>query len=93
MQIQHTHNEKNGTFFIEENGVQIAFMTYVNAGPGKFIIEHTIVEPGNEGRGIGKLLVAAGVNYARENNLKIIPLCSFAKAVFDKTPDYADVLF
>jgi len=37
-------------------------------------------------------MVAAGVKYARENNLKIIPLCSFAKKIIDKTPDFRDVL-
>lgn len=93
MQIQHILNDKGGRFFIEENGAELAFMTYVNAGPGKIIIEHTIVMPENEGKGLGKQLVAEGVKFARENHIKIIPQCPFAAAVFEKTPDYADVLF
>jgi len=36
--------------------------------------------------------VAAAVDYARTNGWKILPLCPFAKSVFDKTPEYADVL-
>ena len=37
-------------------------------------------------------LVAAAVAYAREKKVGILPLCPFAKSVFDRTPDYADVL-
>jgi predicted GNAT family acetyltransferase len=32
------------------------------------------------------------VNYARENKIKIIPLCPFAKSVFDKVEEIRDVL-
>jgi predicted GNAT family acetyltransferase len=37
-------------------------------------------------------LVHAGVEYARENNLKIFPLCPFAKSIFDKREAFRDVL-
>ncbi len=93
MTIQHKLEGRDGRFYIEEDGKEIAFMSYVTAGPGKIIIEHTIVSPAAEGRGIGKQLVAAGVAHARENHLKIVPECSFARSVFEKTPEYADVLF
>ena len=41
----------------------------------------------------GYKLVEAAVNFARENNIKIMPLCSFANAVFRKRSDYNDVRF
>ncbi len=93
MQVQHNYNEKNGVFFIEEGGKQIATMRYVFAGPEKFIIEHTVVIPEFEGKGIGKLLVKAAVDFAREKGIKILPLCPYASVVFKRTPEYADVLF
>ena len=93
MEVQHNHNEKNGVFFIEDKGKQIASMRYVFAGLEKFIIEHTEVNPEYEGKGLGKLLVKAGVDFARENRLKILPLCPYAKAIFKRTPEYANVLF
>ena len=46
----------------------------------------------NEGKGFGKKMVTKAVEYARENHIKIIPLCPFAKSVFDKTPNFKDVL-
>lgn len=94
MQIQHTDDGRNGRFFILENGAEIAFLTYVHAGPGKFIVEHTIVSPDHGGKGLGKQLVDAAVAFARENHYKIVPQCPFTQAVFEKAPDkYADVLF
>ncbi|MFN4026484.1 MAG: GNAT family N-acetyltransferase [Flavobacterium sp.] len=83
---------KKGFFYIEIEGKQEAMMTFVFAGEDKIIIDHTEVNPGNEGKGFGKKMVTKAVEYARENNLKIIPLCPFAKSVFDKVAEFRDVL-
>ncbi|RYZ46555.1 MAG: GNAT family N-acetyltransferase, partial [Chitinophagaceae bacterium] len=32
------------------------------------------------------------VEYARMHGMKVSPVCPFAKAVFDKKPDFGDVL-
>ncbi len=93
MTVEHQTNQKKGLFFILENDKHQAEMTYTYAGDDKIIIDHTEVYPGNEGRGLGKMLVKAAVEFAREKHLKILPLCPFAKNVFDKSPDYSDVLF
>ena len=91
-EVQVKINDKKGSFFIEIEGKQEAEMTFVFAGEDKIIIDHTGVNPGNEGKGLGKQMVAQAVTYARENNIKIIPLCPFANKVFDKTPEFRDVL-
>ncbi len=85
-------NDKNGCFYITVDGKTEGKMTFVFAGPDKIIIDHTEVNPGNNGKGFGKKLVEKGVEYAREKNLKIIPLCPFAKKVIDKTVGFQDVL-
>lgn len=92
MKIEHEDNGHKGAFFIETDGQRVGEMTYVKAGDDKVIIDHTFVDDSLRGQGAGKQLVTAGVEYARENNIKILPLCPFAKSVFDKTPDYTDVL-
>ncbi|HEY6143354.1 MAG TPA: GNAT family N-acetyltransferase [Flavobacterium sp.] len=91
-EVQLEINDKNGFFYIEVNGKQEAKMTFVFAGPDKIIIDHTEVNEGNNGKGYGKKMVAKAVAFAREKNIKIIPLCPFAKKVFDKTPEFRDVL-
>ena len=85
-------SEKNGYFYIEGEGMIQAQMTFVFAGSERMIIDHTEVQPGNEGKGYGKQMVSAAVDYAREKHIKIIPLCPFAKSVFDRTPEFRDVL-
>ncbi len=66
-------------------------MFYSDAGD-RIIISHTEVDGSLKGKGVGKQLVSAAVAYARKNNIKIVPLCPFARSVFQKTPDYNDVL-
>jgi predicted GNAT family acetyltransferase len=93
MEIIQENEDKRGAFKAIENGKQAGLMTYTWAGPTKFIIDHTDVDPDFKGKGIGKQMLMQAVAFARENKLKIMPLCPFAKSVFDKTPEIADVLF
>lgn len=93
MEIQQINDIKRGYFEAVEDGKEAGKMTYTWAGDSKFIIDHTEVSPDFNGKGVGKKLVMAAVDYARANNLKIIPLCPFAKSVFDKVPEIDDVLF
>lgn len=74
-----------------ENGERLAEMTYTVAG-SRVIIDHTDVDDRLRGKGAGKRLVRAAVEWARAENQKLMPLCPFAKSVFDKTADYSDVL-
>lgn len=91
-EIKHQNNEKNGVFEIYEDGVKAGEMTYTWAGTDKFIIDHTGVDEAFNGKGYAKQLVYAGVEYAREKGIKIIPLCSFAKKTIEKTLQFRDVL-
>ncbi|MDT3738817.1 MAG: GNAT family N-acetyltransferase [Candidatus Kapabacteria bacterium] len=91
MEIMHKDDGSKGQFFIEQDGKILAKLTYVWDG-NKIIIDHTVVDSSLSGKGIGKQLVRKAVELARDKKIKIIPLCSFAKAVFDKVEDFQDVL-
>lgn len=93
MEIQQINDIKKGCFEALEDGKEAGKMTYTWAGDSKFIIDHTEVNEEFSGKGVGKKLLMAAVDYARNNHLKIIPLCPFAKSVFDKTEEIRDVLF
>lgn len=92
IQIQHHNNEKNGNFEALTDGKHAGLMTYTWAGTDKFIIDHTEVDEAFGGKGIGKAMLLAAVDYARKNEVKVIPLCPFAKATFDKNPALQDVI-
>jgi len=90
--VEIEHNEKKGHFCIKSDTKLVAEMTFVFAGSDRFIIDHTDISTANTGKGYGKMLVAKAVEFSRKKGLKIIPLCPYAKSVFDKTPEYKDVL-
>ena len=92
MQIDIEKFDNKGAFYIEQTGRRLAEMTFTMAGDDLMIIDHTEVSDALRGTGAGKKLVAEAVDYARKNKIKILPLCPFAKSVFDKTPEYSDVL-
>jgi predicted GNAT family acetyltransferase len=92
MLIQHRQGKVKSMFYVEQEGKILAEMVYSTPNPGQMIIEHTEVDESLGGKGVGKQLVHAAVEYARTNNIKIIPLCTFAKSVLDKTKEWQDVL-
>ncbi|WGH76061.1 GNAT family N-acetyltransferase [Tenacibaculum tangerinum] len=92
MQVKQEDNGKKGEFFVEKENKKVAMMTYTWAEDDKIIIDHTEVAPSLRGKGIGEELVEASINFARNKNIKIVPLCPFVKSVIDATPEYSDVL-
>ena len=93
MTIEQTNETKNGNFKAIDIDVEAGLMTYTRAGNDKFIIDHTEVNSNFAGQSVGKKLVMKAAKYAKENNLKIIPLCPFAKSVFEKTKEIQDLIF
>jgi hypothetical protein len=89
--IQHERTGHRGAFFLERDGERLAQMTYTVAGT-RVIIDHTDVDDRLRGTGMGRKLVDAAVQWARKENAHLMPLCPYAKSVFDKTPEYSDVL-
>lgn len=91
MEIQREEHGSKGAFFVSAQGKRLAEMTYSKAGDTRLIIDHTEVSDALKGKGAGKQLVTAAVNFARQQKIKILPLCPFARAVFEKTSEFADV--
>lgn len=74
-----------------DDGKEIGFCNY-SESEDLWIIDHTETNPEYGGQGIGTKLVAELVEQARSKNVKILPLCPFAKSEFDKRSEYSDVL-
>lgn len=69
-----------------------AEMTFTKIGDRKIIIDHTLVPEAFRGQGAGLRLVTRAVEDARAAGKKIIPLCPFAAAQFQRHKEWADVL-
>ena len=79
-------------FYVGQDGAILAELVYSKSADNKMIIEHTEVDDSLSGKGVGLDLVTTAVDYARKQQMKIVPLCSFARSVFKRTPEWADVL-
>ncbi|KTR60818.1 GNAT family acetyltransferase [Exiguobacterium indicum] len=74
-----------------QEGEVIGEITYSDTNNGMWIIDHTYVDPAHRNQQIGEQLVAEIVNWAREANVKLLPLCPFAKKEFEQRPSYQDI--
>lgn len=92
MELIIKEQDSKGFAMARENNERAGVMTYTIPFPDFIIIDHTEVEPAFEGKGVGKKLLYKIVEMAREKNIKIIPLCPYANAMFKKLADIQDVL-
>lgn len=91
MQIQRQQAGVKGMFYVGDPENPQASMVYRVDGKNNIIIEHTEVSESLKGMNAGNQLVQAAVAYARESGIKILATCPYARAVFQKNPEYSDV--
>lgn len=90
--IGHNMSETKGVFEIKRDDEVIGELTYSIVGDSKVIIDHTFVYDSKRGTGAGMELVMSAAYWAREEGFTVIPLCSFAKAMFERTEEIQDLL-
>ena len=49
---------------------------------------HTSVDDELEGRGVGSQLARAGLDYARDQGLQVVPQCPFVRSYIERHPEY-----
>ena len=89
--IQQKEKDGNGMFYIEKDGDIVAELTYKQLDNGILTIDHTETNPEMEGEGLASRLVKHTVEYAREKNIKIDPLCAYAAKQFERHEEYREV--
>jgi predicted GNAT family acetyltransferase len=90
--VQREQRGHRGAFFIEGESGRLAELTFSVGPDGKLVVlDHTEVDDSLRGQGVARKLVEAAVGWAREQHVKLVPICPFAKAVFDRVPAFADV--
>ena len=80
-----------GAFYLMDGGTQIGEMDVAIKGKD-LTVYHTEVSTKAEGKGRAHKLLTAMVEYARNRQLKVIPLCPYVLAQFKRHPElYSDV--
>jgi len=64
-----------------------AQITYQIEG-NTLIVDHTYVSPKLRGQGVANKLLDTLLDYARQNNFKIKPVCPYVFSMFEKKPEW-----
>lgn len=88
--LQVTHNPGESRFETVVGGYP-GRLNYIQDGKN-FVITHVGVHPELRGQGVAARIVEASLNYAKEQSLRVIPMCSYAAAYMRRHPEYADLM-
>lgn len=90
-EIKHKQDGSRGIFYMEgEQGI-VSDLKYNLRGKHILSADSTETRESLQGHGLASKVLDHVVNYARENNLKIDPVCPFVEAKFDEIESYQDV--
>lgn len=91
--MEYIINKHENKFFIEDElNNLIAEITFYFSDDKTIVIDHTYVSDSLKGKGVATMLLDKTVEYARNENYKIVPLCSFAVKKLNESDKYKDVL-
>ncbi|KAF8789264.1 protein NATD1-like isoform X2 [Argiope bruennichi] len=81
--VEHDQNLKE---FSLGTGTEKAVLQYRVLSPSKIELEHTIVPESLQGKGLGKLLAEAALEYALDKKLTVKVTCVFVQKYIEKNP-------
>lgn len=84
------NNEQESRFEVEA-GTELAVAQYTIKG-STIYFTHTEVPEHLEGQGIGNKLAHTALEFARSNNLRVVPRCKFIAEFIEKNPEYQDLV-
>ena len=92
MKFENNISVNEGIITLSNDIKEVGRLTYtLFPEENKLIISFVLVHREFEGRGMGKYLVEEAVTFARKNNWKVYPHCSYARAVMSRMSNVDDV--
>lgn len=89
---QNNQSGNGGFITMHLDTEEIGRLTYtIMPQDHKLIISFVNIYPKFEGNGYGKLFVQYAIGFARQNNWKVYPHCSYAKTVMTRMTDVDDI--
>jgi hypothetical protein len=84
------HEKENERFvtYVEGNEVYVEYTMRNN----EIDLHHTYTHPTLRGKGLAAQVVRAALEFAKENNLKVIPTCSYVQAFIAKNDQYKELV-
>ncbi len=84
-------NKDSGQILAFEGIEQVGLIDFSFEG-NVMSITHTRTFPGHEGKGVAGAMMAVANDYAVTHQVKVLPICSYAWAWYQKHPQFSDIL-
>jgi predicted GNAT family acetyltransferase len=91
IEYRFVEKDGHGTFTGWIGGQRASALAYSRLRNDLLLIEHVQTFPPFQGQGNGEGIVRHVVRWARETGHKLMPLCPFARSVFDRSTEIQDV--
>ncbi len=91
MEIELKISKDSGQILAYEGNEQVGLIEFTIEG-NTMSINHTRTFPDHEGKGIAGTMMEAINDYAVNHQLKVLPICSYAWAWYQKHPQFTDIL-
>jgi hypothetical protein len=85
-----TNNEEAQRFEAQVDGLR-AILTY-RRFPDRMVLNHTEVPRPLEGKGLAAKLARTALDFARVNQLRVVPLCPYIAAFIRRHAEYQDLV-
>jgi uncharacterized protein len=86
------HNETANRYELHAGDRVIGVADYrLPAGGDVAVVNHTLIEPAERGKGNAARLVAAALDDLRRRGLRVRPTCWYVDQFITEHPDYADL--
>lgn len=87
LEVIHNPNEKRFETWIDG---KLSKLDYIEDGKN-FVITHVGVQPEFRGDGVAGKITQVGLEYAKANSLRVVPMCSYAAAYIRRHPEYVEL--
>ncbi|MFI5237410.1 MAG: GNAT family N-acetyltransferase [Ignavibacteriales bacterium] len=84
------HDKAKSQFIMIVDGNK-SFVDYLIEN-NKMYLHHTYTHPELRGKGYAAQVVTAALEYAEENNLKVVPSCTYVLAFISRNRKYIDLI-
>ena len=91
MATEITDNPDEKRYEIRSDGELAGFVTY-RRRPGRIAFIHTEIDDEFEGQGLGSELARFALDAARDEGIKVVPVCPFIAGWIKRHRDYIDLV-
>ncbi len=84
------HEKENKRFIIYTDGGE-AYVEY-RLDNNEMDLYHTFTNPALRGKGLAALVARAALEFAKENNLKVIPTCPYIQTFISRNVEFKNLV-